>query len=243
MEAIELPKLAAVVAIVAAAGFVRGVTGFGGALVMTPPLSLLMRPTTAVSIGLLLEVIPALYLMPGAFRAMSPRTLVPIFAAACLSIPFGTYVLLKLDPDTARRLIAGIVVLFSLGLLTGVRYSGPQRTVTSIGLGLLSGFLLGTTGIGAPPVIIYLLSGPDPAIRTRANLILYVSGISVAGLIALVANGALTATVLAQAVLLSPVFFCLMWLGAAIFEKLSEQQFRRATLITLLATSLVIMMI
>jgi uncharacterized membrane protein YfcA len=239
----QVTELAAVIAIVAAAGLVRGITGFGGAMVMTPPLSLLMGPTTAVATALLLEVIPAAYLLPGAFREMSGRTIAPIFLAACVSIPFGTYLLLNLDPNLARRLIAGVVVLFSLGLLTGMRYAGPQRMATSIGLGLASGFLLGTTGMGAPPVIIYLLSGPDPAARTRANLILFVSGISVAGLIALAAHGALTTPVLLQATMLSPVFFSLLWVGAAVFQRLTDQAFRRATLIALLAISLLIMLV
>ena len=239
----QVTELAAVIAIVAAGGLVRGVTGFGGAMVMTPPLSLLMGPTTAVATALLLEVIPAAYLLPGAFREMSARTLAPIFLAACLSIPFGTYLLLNLDPNIARRLIAGVVVLFSLGLLTGIRYAGQQRMATSIGLGLVSGFLLGTTGMGAPPVIIYLLSGPDPAARTRANLILFVSGISVVGLIALAAHGALTAPVLLQAAALSPVFFSLLWVGAAVFQRLTDRGFRRATLVALLAISLLIMLL
>jgi uncharacterized membrane protein YfcA len=239
----QVTELAAVIAIVAAGGLVRGVTGFGGAMVMTPPLTLLMGPTTAVATALLLETIPAAYLLPGAFREMSARTIAPIFLAACVSIPFGTHLLLNLDPNIARRLIAGVVVLFSLGLLTGIRYTGRQRSSTSIGLGLVSGFLLGTTGMGAPPVIIYLLSGPDPAARTRANLILFVSGISVVGLIALAAHGALTAPVLLQAAALAPAFFLLLWVGAAIFQKLTDQGFRRATLLSLLAISLLIMLL
>ncbi len=60
-----------------------------------------------------------------------------------------------------RRWIAGVVVVFSLLLLNGARYEGPQRPATSIALGAFSGVLVGATGIGGPPIILYLLSGPD----------------------------------------------------------------------------------
>jgi uncharacterized membrane protein YfcA len=38
----------AVLGVITLAGFVRGVTGFGGAMVMAPPLSLLLGPVKAV---------------------------------------------------------------------------------------------------------------------------------------------------------------------------------------------------
>ncbi len=42
-------------AIAALAGIVRGVTGFGGSMVMTPPLALLFGPRAAIAAVLLLE--------------------------------------------------------------------------------------------------------------------------------------------------------------------------------------------
>ena len=44
----------------AIAGAIRGVTGFGGALVMTPPLALLFGPWLAVPVALLLESLVAM---------------------------------------------------------------------------------------------------------------------------------------------------------------------------------------
>lgn len=94
----------------------------------------------------------------------------PISAAAVLAVPLGGYLLTGADPLTLRRLIALIVIAFSLVLLSGRRYQGAQRLPTSLALGALSGTMLGATSIGAPPVILYLLSGPDRVAVTRANL-------------------------------------------------------------------------
>jgi uncharacterized membrane protein YfcA len=49
-----VPALVAVVA-----GVVRGITGFGGAMVMAPPLVLLLGPKLAVPVVLLLESLAA----------------------------------------------------------------------------------------------------------------------------------------------------------------------------------------
>jgi uncharacterized membrane protein YfcA len=237
------PALVAALAIASLAGFVRGVTGFGGAMVMTPPLSLLFGPTHAVAIALILEVVPAAYLLPKAFREMSGRIIGPISAMACATVPLGGYLLITVDPAIMRRFIAAMVALFAAGMLAGLRYSGPQRLVTSIGLGAVSGVLLGATSMGAPPVIVYLLSGPDPAWRTRANLIVYITVISVAGLVVLWWNGVLAPALLGQTAMMAPFFFGALWLGSAVFDRISEQTFRRATLMFLVTISVVIILV
>ena len=56
----------AAIAIVIVAGLVRGTTGFGGAMLMTPVLSVLYPPVNAVVIALLLETAAALVMFPDA---------------------------------------------------------------------------------------------------------------------------------------------------------------------------------
>ena len=115
----------------------------------------------------------------------------PIIVAACVTVPLGGYVLLHADPVVLRRIIAGLVLVFALVLLTGVRYKGAHNRSSAVALGAVSGTLLGATGIGGPPVILYLLSGPDPVAVTRATLTLFVVLISIAGLTMLGFNGLL----------------------------------------------------
>lgn len=161
------PPLLLAVAVAAAAGVIRGITGFGGAMVMTPPLALIFGPKLAVPVVLLLETFAATPMLREAVATARWRMITPMFVAACLTVPLGGYLLVSADPDVLRRAIAVIVIVFSLLLLNGVRYSGPQHLSTSIALGGVSGTMLGATSIGAPPVILYLLSGPD-AVRDNA---------------------------------------------------------------------------
>ncbi|MDZ7749198.1 MAG: hypothetical protein U5K43_10460 [Halofilum sp. (in: g-proteobacteria)] len=61
----------------AAAGFMRGVTGFGGAMVFTAPMALLAGPREAVAVALMLEAFAASPMLPApcarAARARSCR--------------------------------------------------------------------------------------------------------------------------------------------------------------------------
>lgn len=238
-----LTEFAIAVAIVILAGLVRGTTGFGGAMVMTPPLSLLWGPYDAIVIALLLEVIGAAQLLRSALENVRWRSIVPILAPALAMIPAGVALLVAIDSALARRLIAGVVVFFSSLMLAGIRYQGQQRLTTSVALGILSGVLLGVTSIGAPPVIVYLLAGPDPAATTRANLIIYVTTMSLGGLVVLGFKDIVTVELLARTLLLAPFLLGATWAGHRLFGLLSEQLFRRLALGFLLAASLVILVI
>lgn len=224
------------VAIAAAAGVIRGITGFGGAMVMTPPLALIFGPKLAVPMVLLLETFAATPMLREAVATARWRMITPMFVAACLTVPLGGYLLVSADPDVLRRAIAVIVIVFSLLLLNGVRYSGPQRLSTSIALGGVSGTMLGATSIGAPPVILYLLSGPDAVRVTR--LTLYVVVTSGAGLAMLWSRGLLDGASLLSGLALAPFFYGGVAPGSRLFSRFSDLRFRQFTLLLMTVVSL-----
>ncbi len=225
-------------AIAAVAGIVRGVTGFGGSMVMTPPLALLFGPRAAIAAVLLLEAFAAAPMIPDAATKANWRLMLPLSLAAFAAIPLGGYVLVHTNPEALRRVIAAVVFVFSLLVLWGARYKGPHGVPSSLALGGLSGALLGATGIGGPPVILYLLSGPDPVHVTRANLTLYVVFISIAGLVMLAGRGLLDSPGMLTALLLAPMFFGGVIAGSWIFKRVSERRFRQVTLVLLVAVSI-----
>jgi uncharacterized membrane protein YfcA len=229
--------LALAFAIAAAAGAVRGITGFGGALVMTPPLALLFGPVVAVPVALLLESVVAAPMLVHTRRQVRWHTIGPILATACATVPLGGYVLLTTDALTLRRAIAAIVIVFSLLLFYGWRYAGRQRVATSIGLGALSGAMAGATSIGGPPIILYLLSGPDPIETTRANLTVFVAVTSLAAIIALWASGVLGADAAWMGLLLGPGYYGGLLAGVRAFARFNDTRFRQFTLLLLVAVS------
>lgn len=212
------------------AGFVRGVTGFGGGMVLTAPLSLIVGPREGIVTALLLEAFAVLPMMPAALRRVSVRTILPICAAAAVCVPVGSFYLATVDGAVVRRTIGAVVLAFALLLLSGYRYKGVQRTGTSIALGATAGVLVGAVGVGGPPIIAYLLAGPDPAAVTRANITTILVGISVFALIAGWGTGLLRETSPMLALWLTLPFAFGNWAGTRLYFTFNEQQFRRVAL-------------
>jgi uncharacterized protein len=222
--------LALAVVIGALAGIIRGITGFGGAMVMSPPFALLMGPLLAVPVVLLLEGIAATPMLVQLRRQVRWRVIGPIIAAAYVTMPFGTWMLVTADPLLMRKAIAAVVIVFSLILMLGWRYTGRQRLATGLGLGAVSGTMLGATSLGGPPVILYLLAGPDPVETTRANLTYYLGALCLAGLVLLWMNGVLGASALWLAAALAPGYYLGMVLGIRLFSRFNDTRFRQFTL-------------
>lgn len=233
------PELvAAAFAIAAVAGVVRGITGFGGAMVMTPPLALLFGPVLAVPVVLLLESIAAAPMLVHTRRQVRWRVIGPILAAACVTVPLGGYILVTAEPQTLRRAIAAIVIVFSLLLLRGWRYSGAQRASTGVGLGAVAGAMLGATSIGGPPVILYLLAGPDRVETTRANLTLFVAASSLAGIAMLWVAGILDLAALLASAFLAPGYYLGLAAGTRLFARFNDERFRQFTLLLMIVVSI-----
>ena len=72
----EVLALAGLVAVIA--GVIRGITGFGGAMVMSPPLALLLGPRVTVPVVLLLEGLAALPMVWQTRRLVRWRIIGPI---------------------------------------------------------------------------------------------------------------------------------------------------------------------
>ena len=114
---------------------------------------------------------------------------------------------------------------------------------TSLALGSLSGTMLGATSIGGPPVILYLLAGPDPAPTTRANLTLFVAVNSAVGLLSLALRGAVNDRVLLAVAVMAPAFTAGVLLGSRWFTRLSESGFRRFTVALMAVVSAVVLLV
>ena len=238
----EAATLILAIAIAIAAGGVRGITGFGGAMVMSAPLALLFGARTTVPVVLLLESLVALPMLWQTRRWIDLRIVGALLVAACLFVPLGVRFLAVADPKVTRNAIAVTVIAFSLLLLLGWRYSGRPRLATSLGLGALSGTMLGATSVGGPPVVLYLLSGPDPIATTRANLTLYVTVTSLIGIAMLVEQKIFDAQSARLSLWLAPAYYAGLVAGIRAFRRFDELRFRRFTLALLIVVSTAILL-
>jgi uncharacterized protein len=234
--------IALAIVIAALAGVIRGITGFGGAMVMSPPLALLLGPLVAVPVALLLEALAGTPMLIQNRALVRWRVIGPILAASFVTVPLGVYILITVDPQLMRRIIAATVIGFALLLLRGWRFAGQHRLATGVGLGGLAGVMVGATSMGGPPVILYLLAGPDRIETTRANLTFFVAGISFAGLVMLWIAGVLNVRVLILGAALAPGYYLGMVVGSRLFARFNDTRFRQFTLVFMMAVSTAILL-
>lgn len=202
----------------AIAGLMRGYAGFGTAIILAPVYSALWEPRNGVPVLLLLELVVSIQLLPRAFKDADRRVILPIGGAACLATPIGTFVLLSADPDLLRRFIGGFVLVFGALLMSGWRYHGSRPLPLNVAVGTSAGLLKGATGMSGPPVILYLLSGPEEARQHRANLILFFGLIAVISVLGPALGGLFTWAVLAKCLWILPVQMLCVRIGASLFH-------------------------
>lgn len=224
--------------IVVAAGLMRGFAGFGSAMAMSPVFAILYGPAEMVFQVTMLELLVSVYLARGALRDVEWRFVGPMSAAAVLAMPLGAVILFWADPQVLTRTIAAIVLLFVVVLLVGWRYSGPKRLPITLGLGAVSGSMMATTAIGGPPVLIYMLSGPDRAVTNRANIIIYFGLTGVFLLAVMIWNGLAEPVGVVRVLLLTPLFWAASYTGQRLFNRSSETLYRRIAYMFLAAVGL-----
>jgi uncharacterized membrane protein YfcA len=232
-------RIVAAVAATALAGLMRGYSGFGTAVLLAPIYSVLWGPRMGVPVMLVMELAVSIQLLPKALAQADRRVILPIGAAAVIATPMGAFILLTADQDLLRRFIGGFVLVFGLLLSSGWRYHGSRPLPLNLAVGTTAGLLKGATGISGPPVILYLLAGPEEAKRHRANLILFFATISVVSVIPPALGGLMGWAVLAKVLLLLPVLLLCVPIGARLFHIVPERWYRRLALIFLVGTGLV----
>jgi hypothetical protein len=227
--------VAAAVALLA--GFMRGFVGVGSGMLMAPVFAILFGPLQTVGMVIMLDALVTAQLLPSVHRLIEWRVVIPMAGVAALFMPFGTWLLVTVDPQVMARCIASIVLVFVLLLMSGWRYRGSKRLGITLGVGGISGVLIAATSMGNPPVIVYFLSGPDTAAVNRANFTGYFA-VTLATLLAMMtARGLIDAETVLRTGLLVPVFAGAAWLGAKYFYKSTDRRYRQVALALLLCVA------
>ena len=104
----------------------------------------------------------------------------------------------------------------------------------NIAVGATSGLLKGSTGMSGPPVILYLLAGPEAAKIHRANLILFFSLVSVVSVLPPFFAGLFNLPALVRTAVLLPVLSLCVPIGARLFHVVPQSWYRRFALIVLI---------
>lgn len=220
-----LAQIAFALAAALGSSFVRGLTGFGMAILMVPVLALALPPVEAVVLT------NALALMLGATEIRSlvrdaERSAWVIGALVVLATPLGLYALSLTDKNTARAVIALIALSAFAAILLPKRGEGVPGRLTTGAVGVVSGLLTGYAGMPGPPVVPYYAGRtlPRPTIKASMQLIFTIA--ASAGLASATWLGILRWELLAFALAMLPMIIAGNKLGARVSGRVSDPVWR-----------------
>lgn len=236
--ALALPGLWWLVAAIAAAGLVRGFTGFGSALIIMPMASSVLDPFAALAFLTVVEFWGPLPNLRAAWRAGAPREAGLLLAGAALGLPLGLWGLSLLDPRIFGWSVSVIVLILLVLVMSGWRYTGTLRPAGVAGVGSLGGFLGGIAGVPGPPVIMFYMASAQPIAVIRANFLLYLLGFDVLMVGFFVSFGLLDALAVTVGLICVPLYMCANVLGAWLFDPRAVRLFRAVAYIVIAAAAI-----
>ncbi len=219
------------VALVAALGaaFVRGLAGFGMAILLVPVLGLAIPPAEAVVVANWLGLLIGLVGLKQIIGA-SERSAFVISGLAMAATPLGVWLLALADPALARLLIALIALgSFVLVLLPKKPAHYAPGTAETGATGITSGILTGFAGMPGPPVVPYYLRREIAPQLARASMMTIFMATSIAGVFSALALGVATWREPLFAGVLFPAVLLGNWLGHKAFGKVSDAAWRSFT--------------
>ena len=219
---------------------IKGLTGFGPALVMIPVFSLFLPFTEIVPISGALLFFSNLPLAFSGRGQLPKRSFVPAALGFGVGVALGGNLLVIL-PEAVLQQILGVTLVGFCGYqLWGGRQVEERplldrrEQVRLLAVSSLSGLIVGAVGAGALPLIIYLgLRYPKANFRLLLTYVFLVGSASQVAVYSL--RGLYTPDVLLwSAGLIAPMFLGL-WLGSLFFGRVPQRAFNRVVGALLLA--------
>ena len=216
----------AALAITLGAASMRGLTGFGMAIILVPLLSIIMRADDAVVLAIILQLLIGPLGFKMIIRDSDRKSAIPMAVVAMVTTPFGVWALAHTAPDVARALIAGIAMFAFLLMLMPAKADYRPGMPLALGAGTFAGFLTGFAAMPGPPVVpFYARGGYDVAVA-RASMMFVFFATAIAAVISAWLLGLIQIQTVVLGVLLFPAVLLGNWLGGLAFGRISPPVWR-----------------
>ena len=229
-------QIGVAVATAFAAAFVRGLAGFGLAILLVPVLALALTPVEAV----LVTNFVALFIGLSEIRRITreaERSAWTIGGLVLLATAPGLIALAATPPDLARLLIALVALSAFAAILLPQRAATVPGPVTTGAVGVTSGLLTGFAGMPGPPVVPYYVGRAIPRAQAKASMLLIFTIAAFAGLASGWAIGVMQARLFWLSLLLFPCVLVGNWLGSLAFGKVGDAVWRSFVAFVLFAAA------
>lgn len=230
-------QIAVALATAFAAAFIRGLAGFGLAILLVPVLALAMTPLEAVLatnvVALLIGLSEIIRIMRAAEKSAWTIGVLVIIATGP-----GLY-LLSITPAPLARLLIALIALSAFFAMFLPKRSAQQPGPVQTGfVGITSGLLTGFAGMPGPPVVPYYLGRAIPKEIAKPSMLLIFTIAAAAGLGSGAVIGVMSGSIIILGAVLFPAVLAGNYLGAKAFGKVSDTAWRAFVMIVLGVTAM-----
>lgn len=228
MQSLEIfsPTWILILGAVLLAAFIRGLAGFGFALVLAPVLLLILNPAAVVVINLFLMLLSNIVVIVHSHARIDFKRVLPIALSSLLGIPLGVWIISVVATSTLKIFIGAVIISFAVLVASGFRITFTRERLSSGIAGFFSGILSSSTSLGGPPVVLFMQSQHWPKEIIHPSLAGYFMFLGSFALGALALSGKVHAETIITAVSLAPALLAGTGLGMIVFQRVNARFFR-----------------
>lgn len=230
--------MAAMAAILLAAYFIRGITGFGSGLISVPLLALFLPLKFVVPLVLLLDFTASIVIGGFNFKRVRWSEVGVLIPFGILGVVLGTSLLVELPTEPMLIGLAGFVFLFALRSVFNLHGDKPISRGWAVPASLTGGTVGALFGTGGPPYVIYLTHRihDKSDLRATFSALFFTEGVTrIASF--LVAGLLMTGQVWIAYLAALPVVLGALYLGGRVHVGLTQPQMTRLVGVLLLVSS------
>ena len=239
--AMTVPSLLFPASVLFFAYLIRGVAGFGSALIAVPLLALTLPLTIVVPLVVFLDYLGSASQGMNNRECIQWKEIWPLLPFSVIGVAISLYIMDSVKPEMLSVALGGFIILFAIYQLLPMK-RGQARRVISVPSGFFGGFVGTLFGTGGPFYVIYLnLRHLDKnSFRaTFATIFLIDGAMRLAGY---AMKGFYTLEMLSYLVLAVPVAGLGLFFGGRIHTALGRDTFVRLISVLLLGSGTALLM-
>jgi len=232
-------QIAAAAAILLAAYFIRGITGFGSGLISVPLLALFLPLKFVVPLILLLDFTASIVIGGFNFKRVKWDEVGVLIPFGVVGVVLGTSLLVSLPPEPMLLALAGFVFVFAVRSILNIRSDKPISRGWAVPASLTGGTVGALFGTGGPPYVIYLTHRihDKSDLRATFSALFFTEGVT--RIVSFLVAGLLMTTQVWIAYFAAlPVMLGALYLGGRVHVGLTPLQMTRLVGVLLLVSSL-----
>lgn len=220
----------------------QAIAGFGYAIIGVPILSVILGPKEAVIFLLISGTYMRMFMLMRVYKKVSFSLVKLLFFGAIFGVIPGNLVLKHVDSSMLNIILGCTLILAVILLRFKFTWHTVNEKLEQIVFGVIGGFFTSATGVGGPPIALYMIHAGRDKEKSRADLICY---FVLCNFIAIFVGYKVGNIQMGDFVGLPlwslPAGFLGIHLGEKIFRYINQEAFNRVTMLAILLSAIIMM--